>query len=169
MSSKRYLTFKLDNEIFALEVANVNGIDRMKDVTPVPRTSPTVAGVLNLRGKIVLAVNVRECFRLAKRENTKETCFIFAETTKGMVALIVDAVCEVLDLNSSQVEAPPSFGDAVIQKMITSLARYNDAVITIINPEELVLSLNHADQEAFNEAPIELEQNANNEANKRVA
>ncbi len=110
----KYLTFRLANEEYGLEIMKVHEIIGMLQVTQVPRAPGYVRGVINLRGRIIPAVDLRTKFGLARIADTDRTCIIVVEimTAKGQasVGIVVDEVAEVLDIEAEEVDQVPAFG-----------------------------------------------------------
>ncbi|KAF0215075.1 MAG: purine-binding chemotaxis protein, partial [Geobacteraceae bacterium] len=77
--TRQYLTFKLEDEIFAVEVAKVREILEFTTVTKVPRTPDFMRGVINLRGSVVPVMDMRMKFGMALTEKTVDTCIIVME------------------------------------------------------------------------------------------
>lgn len=111
----KYLTFLLGREEFAIQVLKVREIMGIQDITAVPQTPSYIKGVINLRGKVIPVVDLRLKFCLPEADYTQRTCIIVVQVRAGSVTLhtgiIVDAVSEVLNLASGDIEDTPDFGD----------------------------------------------------------
>src|SRR5512139_3658576 len=98
----QYLTFKLDEEIFALDVAKVREILEYSAVTKVPQTPDFMRGVINLRGSVVPVIDLRLKFGMSATEQTVNTCIIVMEIAidqeTAIVGALADSVQEVLEL-----------------------------------------------------------------------
>lgn len=110
----KYLTFKLAEEEYGLEITKVQEIIGLMPITKVPRVPDYMRGVINLRGRIIPTVDLRAKFRLEQVEDTERTCIIVVEvaSSKGKinVGTIVDEVAEVLDIAPDEVDQTPEFG-----------------------------------------------------------
>lgn len=110
----KYLTFKLAEEEYGLEIIKVHEIIGLMPVTKVPRVPDYVRGVINLRGRIIPTVYLRAKFGLEPVDDTEKTCIIVVEITsskgKVNVGIIVDQVAEVLDVASNEIDFAPEFG-----------------------------------------------------------
>jgi len=105
----KYLTFRLEDEIYGIEILAVHEIISRVPVTSVPRTPEFVRGVINLRGRIIPVVDVARLFGLAPKDDTPRTCIIVVQPggARSSVGLIVEEVCEVIDVTADQfVDAP---------------------------------------------------------------
>jgi len=111
----KYLAFLLGREEFAIQVLKVREIMGIQDITAVPQTPSYVKGVINLRGKVIPVVDLRLKFCLPEMEYTARTCIIVVQVQAAAMTLhtgiIVDAVSEVLNLATADIEDTPDFGD----------------------------------------------------------
>jgi purine-binding chemotaxis protein CheW len=108
--SGKYLTFVLGNEEYGIAILKVQEIIGMMSVTVVPRTPHFIRGVINLRGKIIPVVDLRTKFGMPQAEQTPETCIIVVRTRELEIGVVVDKVCEVLDVNAADVDDAPNLG-----------------------------------------------------------
>jgi purine-binding chemotaxis protein CheW len=100
------IVFSLDEQRYALHLAAVQKTVRMVEVTPLPQAPEMVLGVINFHGVVVPVLNMRERFRLPVRAAGPGDQLIIARTAKRQVALVVDAVCEVVSVTPEQVADP---------------------------------------------------------------
>ena len=109
----KYLTFRLANEEYGLEILKVREIIGLMDITSVPKTPEYIRGIINLRGKVIPVLDLKRKFDMGVTEDTEETCVIVVEVNLDgksvMMGTIVDAVSEVLDIKDSEIEDAPSF------------------------------------------------------------
>lgn len=114
----KYMTFKLAQEEYGLEILKVREIIGLMEITRVPRTREFLRGVINLRGKVIPVVDLRLKFGMPKTEATDQTVIIVVQCTIGSkdltMGILVDQVLEVLSIDSGQIEPPPSFGTGAI-------------------------------------------------------
>ena len=138
----KYLTFGLGDEEYGLEILKVREIIGLMDITPVPRTPHHIRGVINLRGRIIPVLHLRVKFGMEVIEDTDETCIIVLDTETGGVTsqmgVLVDQVCEVIDITSDQIEPTPAFGDDVNADFIRGMAKHRDIVTILLNTEQIV-------------------------------
>ena len=111
----QYLTFKLDEEVFALDISKVREVLDFTKITKVPQTPDFMLGVINLRGSVMPVVDMRLKFGLSKTEPTVNTCIIIVEVELNgeitVLGALVDSVQEVMELDPEQIEPPPRIGD----------------------------------------------------------
>jgi purine-binding chemotaxis protein CheW len=103
----RYLTFRLANEDYGLEIRYVTEIIGIQKITAVPDLPQAIKGVVNLRGKVIPVMDVRARFSLPEREYDERTCIVVVNVEAKSVGLVVDKVNEVADIPEDQIEAPP--------------------------------------------------------------
>jgi purine-binding chemotaxis protein CheW len=145
----QYLTFKLDNEVFALDIGKVREVLDFTTITRVPRTPEFMQGVINLRGSVVPVVDLRLKFGMTKTERTVNTCIIIVEVTVDeettILGALADSVQEVLDLEPHQIEPAPKIGTRLNTAFIRGMGKRDNAFIIILDidkvfsTEELVL------------------------------
>ena len=135
--SARYLTFKLAEEVFAVDVANIREILDFTTVTKVPQTPEFMLGVINLRGSVVPVVDMRLKFGMSRTEKTVNTCIIVTEIELDGEAVVVgalsDSVQEVLELEPAQIEPAPRIGTRLNTDFIKGMGKYNEQFIMIMD------------------------------------
>lgn len=134
----QYLTFTLNQQLFGIPIQVVREINQLPEITPVPQAPEAVAGVINLRDKMIPVVDLRRKFDLPVQNYSRETCVIVVDGKQGQVAAIVDTVASVLPLSEAQIEAPPSLVQQNETSPILGLARAGQQVIVLLNMAILV-------------------------------
>lgn len=140
----KYLTFKLDDESFGIEVLKIREIIRMQKITPVPHTPCHVLGVINLRGKVIPVVDLRVKFNLNAAEASEQTCIVVvqvmtAKAGAAMVGLLVDSVEEVMNIDAENIEPAPDFGGAFQSAIIRGIAKIKDDVKTLLDIDKVIV------------------------------
>lgn len=138
----KYLTFRLEDEHYGLEILRVREIIGLMDITEVPRTPSHIRGVINLRGKIIPVIDLRTKFNMPAVEHTDQTCIIvidavFGDTTT-LMGILVDAVSEVLDIAAEHIEPPPTLGEGIEAEFVRGLTK-SDSKVTILIDVQRVL------------------------------
>ena len=107
---KEFVTVKVGEQLFGIPVKIVQDVLRGLKVTKIPLAHREIAGLLNLRGRIVTAIDVRECFQLPRQENVDaaRVMSVVVEYNNEFFSLIVDSVGEVMNLASSVMEKSPA-------------------------------------------------------------
>jgi purine-binding chemotaxis protein CheW len=131
----QYLTFKLDDEIFTVDVSRVREILELKTIIKIPKTPDFMIGVINLRGSVVPVVDMRLKFGMEKTENTIDTCIIVMEILLGaertVLGALADSVQEVIELEPGQIEPAPKIGTNLKTEFIKGIGK-KDALFIII-------------------------------------
>ena len=157
----KFLTFHLGQETYGIEALKVREIIRMTPITPVPRTLPFIPGVINLRGKITAVLDLRIRFGLEAADATERTCIVVVQFDGGgrelTMGLVVDEVCEVVDLTDEEFEAPPSFGADGSAGFIQGMGKLKDKVIILLHIDRILRTNDAAVVEQITEAVHELD------------
>ncbi|HPA45772.1 MAG TPA: chemotaxis protein CheW [bacterium] len=138
----KYLTFRIAREEYGIEILKVFEIISLLPITEVPRTPKFVRGVINLRGKIIPVVDLRLKFGLPEIGYNERTCIIIVQIERGeqqiRTGVVVDNVCEVVNLTKGQFEPTPSFGPSVDTKFILGIGKVADRVILLLDVDEVL-------------------------------
>lgn len=142
--SAQYLTFKLDDEIFALDISQVREVLDFTSLTRVPRTPDFMRGVINLRGSVVPVVDMRLKFGMSKTEQTVNTCVIIVEINldgeKLILGALADSVQEVIDLEPDQIEPAPRIGTRLNTEFIKGMGKRDDQFVIILEIDRIFSS-----------------------------
>lgn len=133
----KYLTFKLAEEEYGVEILKVREIIGVMDITAVPRMPGYMKGVINLRGMVIPVVDLRLKFELPEAAHTEQTCIIVVDVGRE-IGIIVDTVSEVLDIEGSHIEPPPSMGGSVDTSFILGMGKVSDAVKILLDIDRVL-------------------------------
>jgi purine-binding chemotaxis protein CheW len=137
----QYLTYKLGEEVFALDISKVREVLDFTTVTKVPRTPEFMRGVINLRGSVVPVVDLRLKFGMSRTEKTVNTCVIIVEVTVDgettVLGAIADSVQEVLDLGPSHIEPAPRIGTKLNTEFIRGMGKQDERFIIILDIDKV--------------------------------
>lgn len=138
----KYLTFKLADEEYGLEILKVREIIGLLPITSLPRTPVFVRGVINLRGKVIPVIDLRQKFELEVAADTDQTCIIVVDVAgqfgSVQIGILVDSVSEVLDIKGEEIEDPPAFGSSVDTAFILGMAKAKGSVKILLNIEKVL-------------------------------
>lgn len=138
----KYLTFGLGHEEFAIQVLRVREIMGVQEITAVPQMPGHVKGVINLRGKVIPVLDLRLKFGLPEIEYTQRTCIIVAQIQSDagslLIGVIVDAVSEVLTLQSGEIEDTPDFGGGVATPYLLGMAKVKGKVKILLDIDKVL-------------------------------
>ena len=134
--TSQYLTFKLDNEIYAMDITTVREVLDITQITKVPQMPDFMCGVINLRGRVVPVVDLRLKFGLEKATSLKEACIVIIEIIlddeETILGILVDSVQEVISLEPEQVDPPPRIGTRLKTKFIKGMGKKDKEFIIIL-------------------------------------
>jgi len=137
----QYLTYKLGDEVFALDIGKVREVLDFTAVTRVPRMPSFMRGVINLRGSVVPVVDLRAKFGMPPAANTTDTCIIIAEVTVDgettVLGALADSVQEVLELEPGSIEPAPKIGTMLRTEFIKGMGKRNDRFIIILDIDKV--------------------------------
>jgi purine-binding chemotaxis protein CheW len=137
VSTTQYLTYKLDDEVFAFDISKVREVLDFTTITKVPRTPDFMRGVINLRGSVVPVVDLRLKFGMTKTEKTVNTCIIITEVlVEGetvIIGVLADSVQEVLDIEAGNIEPAPKIGTGIRTDFIRGMGKHNERFIIILD------------------------------------
>jgi purine-binding chemotaxis protein CheW len=140
----KYLTFALGKEEYGLEILKVREIIGWLDITALPRTPAYVKGVVNLRGQVIVVVDLRAKFEMDAAAKTDQTCIIVVEIAHGnrklSTGIIVDRVSEVLEIPSEAIEDAPTFGATVATDFILGMGKVGEAVKILLDIDKVLSS-----------------------------
>lgn len=125
--------FKIDNEFYGIDIIQVQEIIRMQEITMVPRTPPFIKGVVNLRGKVVPIISLRERFGIKEVEHTKDTRIVIVRIDVGLIGFIVDAMAEVIRLPERLIEPTPPTATNIESEYIRGVGKLDDNLIIILD------------------------------------
>jgi purine-binding chemotaxis protein CheW len=139
--TRPYLTFKLGEELFALDVATVREVLDLTTITKVPRTPEFMRGVINLRGSVVPVLDLRLAFHMERTEKTVNTCIIVVEVMVDQERLVLgalaDSVEEVIELEPEQIQPPPAVGNSVNTDFIRGMGKRDSEFLMILDIDKV--------------------------------
>jgi len=141
ISSLQYVTFSLGEELFGVEVSRTREILSLTPVTKVPQTPEYLLGVINLRGQVVPVVDMRLKLGLSVGEETEDTCIIVVDVLVDgetiTVGALADAVREVMDIRSDQIEPPPRLGTHLKTEFINGMGKVDEQFMILLNIDRI--------------------------------
>lgn len=132
------VSFNIGEEEFGVDILRVQEINRMVEITRVPNSPDYVEGVINLRGKVIPIIYMRKRIGMPSKPLDKDTRIIVVEIDKRVIGFIVDSVNEVLRINKSITEPPPSMVAGIDSDFITSIAKLDDRLLILLDLEKIL-------------------------------
>ena len=149
MNKEQYLTFFIRGEEYAVGILRVKEIIEFETVTRVPSVPSHVRGVINLRGTLLPVVDLAAKFGGDETVPAKTTCIVVVETRLGgetvVAGVLADAVSEVIDLSTADIEPPPPFGTGVRVDFLTGMGKLEGRLVLILDIDRVL-------------SPVELQQ-----------
>ena len=138
----KYLTFLIAEEEYCVEILKVQEIIQMQKITPVPGSEAYIRGVINLRGKVIPVVELRKKFQMETAEDTEKTAIVVmlietGDTTVTM-GIIIDSVCEVLDVAADSIEKTPALGSSIDTGFIMGICKSDDSVKMLLDIDKVL-------------------------------
>jgi purine-binding chemotaxis protein CheW len=134
----QYCTFYVDGHYFGLDVLHVQEIIRYQEMTRVPLASPVVRGLINLRGQIVTALDLRRRLELNERPADQLPVNVVVHTDDGAVSLLVDEIGDVLEVSEKLFERPPETLKGTARELIQGAYKLKDCLLLILDTERTV-------------------------------
>ena len=141
VQTTQYLTYKLGDEVYALDISKVREVLDFTTVTKVPRTPDFMRGVINLRGSVVPVVDLRLKFGMTATERTVNTCVIIAEVTVDgdttILGALADSVQEVIELEPGHISPAPKIGTKLRTEFIRGMGKRDEKFIIILDIDKV--------------------------------
>jgi purine-binding chemotaxis protein CheW len=137
-TSRQYCTFLIDDLLMALEVERVQEVLRPQEMTPVPLASRVVKGLINLRGQIVTAVDLRRRLQLPDRAEGLASMNIVVRAEGGAIALLVDEIGDVLEVEQATFERPPETLQGVARDLLLGIYKLKDRLLLVLDADKAV-------------------------------
>jgi purine-binding chemotaxis protein CheW len=137
-ATQQFATFWLAGHLYGLEVEHVQEVLRAQSLTRVPQAPPAVAGLLNLRGQVVTAVELRERLGLAARPGTDTAILIVVRLRGEVVSLLVDSIGDVVDVAGDDFELPPDTLDGTVRELIRGAYKLDGQLLLALDVHRAV-------------------------------
>jgi purine-binding chemotaxis protein CheW len=134
----RWVTYRLADEIYGINVMQVQEVLRMSEIAPVPGAPSCVLGIINLRGNVVTVVDARELFGLSSSDATDQTRIMIVEINKLIVGLLVDSVAEVVNIQNSDIDSAPNIGNEENSRYIQGVFSKNNEILILVDLNRLM-------------------------------
>jgi len=133
------VSFMLADEEYGVEVLKVREIIRMPNITKMPNSPPHVEGIINLRGKVIPIISMRRRFGLSECDNSSHTRIIIMDVAGALTGFIVDAVSEVIRIQNSEIQPPPSMvlSGGIGREFITGVFNHAERLLIIMDVDRM--------------------------------
>jgi purine-binding chemotaxis protein CheW len=137
-TSGQFSTFFVADLFFGVDVLHVQEVLRSQQMTSVPQAPGVIEGLINLRGQIVTAIDMRRRLGLPQRAGDQAPMNIVVRTVDGAVSLLVDEIGDVLDMDSATYERPPQNLDPAAKELIRGVYKLKDRLLLVLDEEKTV-------------------------------
>jgi purine-binding chemotaxis protein CheW len=134
----QWVTFRLENETYGINVMQVQEVLRYTDIAPVPGAPGYVLGIINLRGNVVTVIDTRSRFGLSFSEATDSTRIVIIEAEKQVIGILVDSVAEVVYLRTSEIDNAPNVGTDESAKFIQGVSNRDGELLILVDLNKLL-------------------------------
>lgn len=134
----QWVTFRLCNETYGINVMQVKEVLRYTEIAPVPGAPPFVLGIINLRGSVVTVIDTNSRFGLASSEITDDTRIVIIESGDQVIGILVESVAEVVYLRQSEIESAPNAGTDESAKFIQGVSNRNGVLLILVDLNKLL-------------------------------
>jgi purine-binding chemotaxis protein CheW len=137
-TSRQFATFFVDGLFFGVEVLQVQEVLRYQEMTPVPLAPEVIEGLINLRGQIVTAVDIRRRLKLQPRPDGQTPMNTVVRTAEGAVSLLVDEIGDVVEVEAETFEVPPDNVDPAAREFLRGVYKLKDRLLLILDTEKII-------------------------------
>jgi len=134
----QWVTFKLEQETYGVNVMQVQEVLRYSDIAPVPGAPSYVLGIINLRGNVVTVIDTRSRFGLLPADVTDNTRVVIIESDKQVIGILVDSVAEVVYMKASEIEMAPNVGTDESAKFIKGVCNRDNELLILVDLDKLL-------------------------------
>lgn len=138
MSGKQLITFRLAGHHFGIEVEKVQEVLRAQPMTRVPLALPMVVGLINLRGQIVTAIDLRRRLSLPERDANTSPLNVIVRTESESVSLLVDDIGEVITVDGASFEAVPATVPASTRELVTGVYKLPGRLLLVLDSQRAI-------------------------------
>src|SRR5690606_9243463 len=134
----QWVTFKLQEETYGINVMQVQEVLRYTEIAPVPGSPDYVLGIINLRGNVVTVIDTRSRFGLEPAEVTENSRIVIIEAEKQVIGILVDSVAEVVYLKSSEIDTAPNVGTEESARFIQGVSNREGELLILVDLNKLL-------------------------------
>ncbi len=134
----QWVTFKLDEETYGINVMQVQEVLRYSEIAPVPGAPSYVLGIINLRGNVVTVIDTRARFGLAPSTVTDNSRIVIIEAEKQVIGILVDSVAEVVYLKTSEIDSTPNVGTEESARFIQGVSNREGELLILVDLNKLL-------------------------------
>ena len=145
----QWVTYHLADEVFGINVMQVQEVLRLTEIAPVPGTPSYVLGIINLRGNVVTVIDTRQRFNLPSIEPDDSARIIIIEVAGNVVGMLVDKVTEVVYLHQSEIDSAPNISSDDNSRFIQGVCSRDKSLLILVDVNKLLSDDEIADAASF--------------------
>ena len=134
----QWVTFTLENEVYGINVLNVQEVQRYSEISPIPGAPNYVLGILNLRGNVITVIDTRTKFALPDHNITDDSRILILESEDQVIGLLVDSVAEVVYLKNSEIDDAPNVGNEESSRFIQGVSNKKDTLLVLLDSDKIL-------------------------------
>jgi len=135
---KQFCTFKLDQYLFGVSVLDVQEVFRYQEMTTVPLAPSAISGLINLRGQIITAIDLRCVINLPEREEEEMPMNVVVRVAEDVVSLLVDEIGDVMEVDQDLYEPPPENLHGPLRELVKGVYKLDTRLLLILDTEKVV-------------------------------
>ena len=134
-NTQQFCTFFLEQQLFGVPVEEVQEVIRYQEMTRVPLVAPVIRGLINLRGQIVMAIDLRRRFGMADRPDSELPMNVVVRTEDGPVSFLLDEIGDVLQVEEESFERPPGTLQGQARDLVRGVYKLQDRLMLVLDTE----------------------------------
>jgi purine-binding chemotaxis protein CheW len=138
-TTTQFSTFYVGGLHFGIEVKEVQEVLKYQDMTPVPLSSPVISGLINLRGQLITAVDMRRRLGLEQRKDGNLPMNVVLQTKEGAISLLVDQIGDVIDVAEEVMESAPDTLTGGCREVVQKVCKLEDSLLLILDSEKTLM------------------------------
>ncbi|OUR73241.1 chemotaxis protein CheW [Methylophaga sp. 41_12_T18] len=145
----QWVTCQLEDEVYGINVMQVQEVLRLTEIAPVPGAPDYVIGIINLRGNVVTVIDTRRRFGLPQTENDDSSRIIIIEANNNVIGMLVDSVAEVVYLHQSEIDTAPNVSSDDSSRFIQGVSSRDKQLLILIDVNKLLTEEEISDHSTF--------------------
>jgi len=145
-NAQQFCTFYVDRQFFGVPMQQVQEVIRYQEMTRVPLVPRVIRGLINLRGQIVVAIDLRRRLNAPERPEDQLPMNVVVRTADGALSLLVDEIGDVLEVQEETFERPPETLQGIARELVLGVHKLSNGLLLILDTEKAV---NVADMDAL--------------------
>ena len=137
-NSQQFCTFYVDRQFFGVPVQQVQEVIRYQEMTRVPLVPRVIRGLINLRGQIVVAIDLRRRLNAPERPEEQLPMNVVVRTPDGALSLLVDEIGDVLEVQEETIERPPETLQGIARELVLGVHKLSNGLLLILDTEKAV-------------------------------